>query len=70
MVPAGTPPEIASRLNAEIVKVMSQPDVKEKVLATGATPAGDSPAAFEAFMAKERQRLGDVIAKRGIVLTD
>ncbi len=70
VVPARTPPEIVSRLNTEIVKVMSQPDLKEKILATGATPAGDSPAAFEAFMAKERQRLGDVIAKRGIVLAD
>ena len=70
VVPAGTPPEIASKLSAEVVKVMNQPDVKERVLATGATPAGDSPAAFEAFMAKERQRLGDVTAKRGIVLTD
>jgi len=58
VVPAGTPPEVASRLNAEIVRVMGQPDVKEKVLATGATPAGDSPAAFETYMAKERQRLG------------
>ena len=70
VVPAGTPPDVTKHLNAEIVKVMSMPDVKERVLATGATPAGDSPAAFEAFMAKERQRLGDVIVKRGIVLTD
>jgi tripartite-type tricarboxylate transporter receptor subunit TctC len=70
VAPAGTPPEIASRLNAEIVKVMSQPEVKEKVLATGATPAGDSQAAFEAYIAKERQRLGEVITKRGIVLAD
>jgi tripartite-type tricarboxylate transporter receptor subunit TctC len=70
VVPAGTPPELASRLNAEIVKVMSQSDVKEKVVATGATPAGDSQAAFGAYMAKERQRLGEVIAKRSIVLTD
>src|SRR4029453_2078252 len=70
VVPAGTPPEIVSKWSAEIVKVMNQPDVKEKVLATGATPVGDSPALFEAFMAKERQRLGDVIARRGIVLTD
>ena len=70
VVPASTPPEIASRLNAEIVKVMGLPDVREKVLATGATPAGDSQAAFEAYMAKERQRLGEVITKRGIVLTD
>ena len=70
VVPTGTPPEIVNKLSAEIVKVMNQPDVREKVLATGATPVGDSPAQFEAFMAKERQRLGDVIAKRGIVLTD
>ncbi len=69
VVPAGTPPEIVNKLSAEIVKVMHQPDVKEKVLATGATPVGDSPAEFEAFMAKERQRLGDVIAKSGIVLS-
>ena len=70
VVPTGTPPEVVNKLSAEIVKVMNQPDVREKVLATGATPVGDSPAQFEAFMTKERQRLGDVIAKRGIVLTD
>ena len=70
VVPTGTPPEIVNKLSAEIVKVMNQPDAREKVLATGATPVGDSPAQFEAFMTKERQRLGDVIAKRGIVLTD
>jgi tripartite-type tricarboxylate transporter receptor subunit TctC len=70
VVPAGTPPELASRLNAEIVKVMSQSDVKEKVVATGATPAGDSQAAFGAYMAKERQRLGEVITKSSIVLID
>ena len=52
VVPAGTPPELASRLNAEIVKVMSQSDVKEKVVATGATPAGDSQAAFGGYMAR------------------
>jgi len=40
------------------------------VLATGATPAGDRPPSFEAFMANERQRLGEVIARSGIVLTD
>jgi len=70
VAPAGAPPETVSRLNAEIVKVMGQADVKEKVLAMGATPAADSPAAFEAHMTKERQRLGEVIAKRDIVLTD
>jgi len=70
VVPTGTPPEVASRLNADVVKVMSLADVKEKVLATGATPVSDSQPAFDAYMARERQRLGEVITKRGIVLTE
>ena len=49
---------------------MNLPDVKERVLKTGAVPVGDTPAAFEAFMARERQRLGEVITKTGIVLAD
>jgi tripartite-type tricarboxylate transporter receptor subunit TctC len=69
-VPAGTPAEIVKRLSDEIVKAMSLPDVKERVLKTGAVPVGDTPVAFEAFMANERQRLGEVITKTGIVLAD
>jgi len=70
VAPAGTPPAVLKRLNDEIVKAMHLPEVKQQVLKTGAVPAGDSAAAFEAFMAKERQRLGEVIVKTGIVLAD
>ena len=61
---------VVRRLAADIGKVMNQPNVKEQVLRTGAVPAGDTPAEFEAFMARERQRLGDVITRSGIVLSD
>jgi tripartite-type tricarboxylate transporter receptor subunit TctC len=70
VAPAGTPPQVVTRLNDEIVKAMNLPDVKDRVLKTGAVPAGDSAAAFEAFMTRERQRLGEVISKSGIVLAD
>lgn len=70
VVPAGTPRDVVKRLSDEIAKVMKMDDVKNRVLATGATPAGDGPAAFESFMANERKRMGDVIAKSGIVLTE
>jgi tripartite-type tricarboxylate transporter receptor subunit TctC len=69
-VPTGTPPDIVKRLSEEIVKAMNVPDVKDRVLKTGAVPVGDAPAAFEAFMTRERERLGEVISKTGIVLTD
>ena len=70
VAPAGTPQQIVRRLNDEIVKAMSLPDLRDRVLKTGALPAGDSAVAFEAFMARERQRLGEVITKTGIVLAD
>jgi len=70
VAPAGTPAPVVRRLSEEIAKVMRQDDVKERVLKTGAVPAGDGAAAFEAFMARERQRLAEVIAKSGIVLAD
>jgi tripartite-type tricarboxylate transporter receptor subunit TctC len=70
VAPAGTPSPVLKRLNDAIVNAMNLPEVKQQVLKTGAVPAGDSAAAFEAFMARERQRLGDVIAKTGIVLAD
>ena len=70
VAPAGTPPDIMRQLAREIGKAMNLPDVKEQVLKTGAVPAGDTPAEFDAFMAKERQRLGEVITRSGIVLTE
>ena len=70
VAPAGTPSPVIQRLSAEIGKAMSDAELKERVLKTGAIPAGDTPAAFEAFMARERKRLAEVIAKSGIVLAD
>ncbi|HEY2884954.1 MAG TPA: tripartite tricarboxylate transporter substrate binding protein [Rhizomicrobium sp.] len=70
VAPTGTSPDAVRMLAAEINKAMNQPDVKEQVLRTGAVPAGDGPAEFTAFMAKERERLGEVIRRSGIVLTE
>jgi tripartite-type tricarboxylate transporter receptor subunit TctC len=70
VAPAGTPPDVVKRLSEEIVKAMGTQDLKERVLKTGAVPVGDRPADFEAFMANERQRLGDVIVRSNIVLTE
>ena len=71
VAPAGTPAATTNRLSDAIREAMKLATVKDKVLKTGALPAGgDSPAAFSAFMANERARLGEVIAKSGIVLAD
>ena len=69
-VPTGTPPAIVKTLSAELVKALNRPDTRERILRTGAMPGGGTPEEFDAFIADERKRLGEVIAKTGIVLTD
>jgi tripartite-type tricarboxylate transporter receptor subunit TctC len=43
MAPAGTPKEIIARLNAEIVKALADPEVREKLRDQGLTVRGSSP---------------------------
>ena len=43
MVPAGTPKEIVARLNAEILKALADPEVREKLRDQGLTVRGTSP---------------------------
>ena len=69
-VPSGTPPAIVRTLNLEIVKALNLPDTRERIARTGAVAIGDSPEAFESFITAERKRLGDVIARTGIVLAE
>lgn len=70
VAPAGTPSPIVQRLSEETGKAMKAADVRDRVLKTGAVPAGDSAAAFAEFMRRERERLGDVISRTGITLAD
>jgi tripartite-type tricarboxylate transporter receptor subunit TctC len=70
VAPAGTPPSIVRQLHAEIAKAIALADTRERIARTGAVAIGDSPEEFEAFIGAERARLGEVIAKTGIVLAD
>ena len=42
MAPAGTPKDIVARLNAEIVKALADPEVRDKLIAQGLTVRGTS----------------------------
>ena len=46
LAPAGTPPDIVNRIQQEVAKALATPAVKEKLLAQGAIPSGNSPAEF------------------------
>jgi tripartite-type tricarboxylate transporter receptor subunit TctC len=65
MAPAGTPPDVVARWNAEIVKALNAPDVREKMLAQGAEPAPMTTQAFAAFIAKERDKYAKIVKASG-----
>ena len=67
--PVGTPPEIVSRLAAEIAKIMATPEGRESVLALGWEPfLSDTPEAFAAYVKAEYAKWGDFIRQAGMMI--
>lgn len=66
--PAAVPKPIIDRLNKEVVAMLKDPKVKEKLLAQGAEPVGGTPEEFAAFVRKEHDRWAKIIAEAGISL--
>jgi len=64
--PAGTPPTIVQRLNAELAQILDMPDVRKSLVDQGADIAGGTAAAFDMFMREERARWGAVVKQAGI----
>jgi len=64
--PARTPAAIVARLNAEIVRALQQPDVKEKLAAEGSDIVGNAPGAFAAFLKADLEKWGTVVRAAGI----
>ena len=66
LAPAGTPQPVVRRLNAELVKIMHAPEMKEKLTATGTEPLTSTPEEFAAYIKREIAKWGDVIRKAGV----
>jgi tripartite-type tricarboxylate transporter receptor subunit TctC len=66
MTPAGTPRPIVSRLNAELVKIMHAPDVKERLAAMATDPLTSTPEEFAAYLKQEIAKWGDVVRKANL----
>lgn len=64
--PNGTPPSIVSKLNAEIVKVMQQPNVQKRLDTEGAKFKVMTPEAFGAFQKSEAQKWAKTIRDSGL----
>jgi tripartite-type tricarboxylate transporter receptor subunit TctC len=60
VMPAGTPRGIVNIVNGELRKVLSAPDLRERILGMGGIPLGNTPEEFSAFMAAESEKWAQV----------
>jgi len=66
--PAGTPPEIVSRLSSEVAAIVRQPKLRESFAAQGLTAVGSGSQEFAAKVVKEHGVWGKVVREAGIRL--
>jgi tripartite-type tricarboxylate transporter receptor subunit TctC len=66
LAPAGTPQAIIDKIAADVREVVASPDVRDRLIAQGATPDADGPAKFKAIIDGDRVRWAKIIADKGI----
>ena len=66
LAPAKTPPAVIAKLNKALNDALNDPEVHDKLVKSGATPAGGTPEALGAFMKAEYEKWGKVVKERGI----
>ena len=66
VVPAGTPPPIVARLNAEVGRAMQTPELRSRLDNEGALPAPGTPEEFAALIRAEIARWAEVLKRAGV----
>jgi tripartite-type tricarboxylate transporter receptor subunit TctC len=68
MAPRGTPKDIVARINAEVVKALGEPEVKERLAAIGFEPYPAPPEEITRAMEAESRRYAEIIKRSNISL--
>ena len=66
LAPAGTRREVVAKLNAEITRILSTPEVKEQLAAQGTEVRAGTPEAMASFMRAEIARWAKVVKQAGV----
>jgi len=67
--PAGTPKEVVAKLNAEILKALKAPDLREFIIREGGDPVGSTPEELAAYFKREVDKYAKII-KAGNITAD
>ena len=65
LAPAGTPADVVNRLQQETAKALNSPAMKEKLLAQGVIPSGNTPAEFAKLIEAEIKKWAPVVKASG-----
>ncbi|MEP7276984.1 MAG: tripartite tricarboxylate transporter substrate binding protein [Betaproteobacteria bacterium] len=65
LAPAGTPPAVIAKWNADLVKVLDSPELRERMAAQGAEATPTTPAEFSAFIASELAKYARIVKASG-----
>ena len=66
LAPANTPRDIVNRLHGEMVKVLQQPEIRQRFASDGADPVGNTPDQFAAYVKSELVKWDKVARGAGI----
>lgn len=66
LAPAGTPADVVSKLNTEVVAILKSPEMNDRLSKEGADPVGNTPAEFARHIQVEIEKWRKVIRAAGI----
>lgn len=66
IAPAGTPMQVVQKINAEIIRILGVPEVRERLVAEGTRPIGNTPEQFAELLVKDQEKWTRIFRETGI----
>ena len=66
--PSSMPADVVNKINADVSAVLSDPEIKERLVKAGMAPGGGSAASFKAMLDADMKKWGGIIKRLGVQL--
>jgi len=66
LAPAATPKDVVAKIQADVLRVLQMPEIREKLTQQGGEPVGNTPAELAALLKNESARYADLVRRAGI----
>ena len=65
LAPAKLPAPIVAKLHTEMIKILNQPDIRERILFDGSEPVGSTPEQFGKYLHADLAKWAKVVKDSG-----